>query len=153
MRDKEGTPTAVLEISRDVTDRKIAEEALRASEERYRILVEESPIGISLIDEEGYYRYIDPKFTEIFGYTLEDIPHGKEWFKKAYPDKELRRKVISTWINDIKKVGVGESRPRTFKVTCKNREEKTINFKPVTMEKGDQLVIYEDITYISHQKN
>jgi len=45
--------------------------------EKFRVLVEESPLGICFIDEDGKYRYINPKFSEIFGYTLEEIPTGK----------------------------------------------------------------------------
>jgi two-component system sensor histidine kinase UhpB len=123
-----------------------AEKALRESEERYRILSEESPLGISLIDKEGNYKYINPKFSEIFGYTYEDIPTGREWFRKAYPDKEYRKEVISTWIADQKESKVGEARPRTFTVTCKDASEKVIGFRPVTMETGEQVVICEDIT-------
>jgi len=119
---------------------------LRESEERYRILNEESPLGILLIDKNGCYRYTNPKFTEIFGYTCEDIPTGREWFKKAYPDREYRHQIISTWINDQKRHGIGESRPRTFRVICKNGKKKTIHFKPVTMKSGNQLVICEDVT-------
>ncbi len=78
---------------KDIMDRKQAEEALRSEEEKFRTLVEESPIGISLIGKDGHYRYINPKFVEIFGYSLEDIPTGREWFKEGYPDQEYRKKM------------------------------------------------------------
>jgi PAS domain S-box-containing protein len=133
-------------VNEDITDRKQAEKALRQEEEKFRVLVEESPLGISFIGEDTKYKYINTKFMEIFGYTLKDIPTGKEWFKKAYPNSEYRDQVISTWIKDLKDSKVGESRPRIFKVICKNGEEKIIHFKPVTMATGDQFVFYEDIT-------
>jgi PAS domain S-box-containing protein len=122
------------------------EEALKRDRERFRILIEESPLGVALIDKEGAYKYINPKFSEILGYTLEDIPTGRQWFRKAYPDEKYRKQVISTWIEDQKKYGIGEARPRTYEVTCKDGSKKTIHFRPVTMERGDQLIIYEDIT-------
>jgi len=128
------------------TERKQAQEALRSEMEKFRVLLEESPLGISIIGKEGNYKYINPKFTQIFGYTLQQIPTGRQWFTKAYPDQLYRKQVISSWLNDLKKSKRGESRPRTFIVQCKDCSEKVIYFRPVTMESGDQFVIYEDIT-------
>ena len=133
-------------ILRNIRERKKAEEVLRTEKEKFEILVEESPLAVSLIGEDGGYRYTNPKFTEMFGYTLEDIPNGREWFTRAYPDPEYRDEVISAWIADIKKTKAGQARPRTFDVTCRDGSEKVIYFRPVTMHNGDQLVIYEDIT-------
>ena len=133
-------------IIHDISKRKRAEEALRKEKEKYRILVEESPLGVSILDEEGHYKYINPKFVEIFGYDLEDIPTGREWFRKAYPDEEYRKEAISNWIADLKKSKRGETRPRALVVRCKDDSEKIIYFRPVTMASGDQFIIYEDIT-------
>jgi PAS domain S-box-containing protein len=131
---------------RDITDRKRAEEAVRESEEKFRILVEKSPLGVSLIGKDGRYRYLNPKFVEIFGYGIEEIPTGKAWMEKAYPDPELRHKVIATWKHDFKKMKGGEVRHRSFRVVCKDGSERDIAFRSVKLETGEVLVIYEDTT-------
>ena len=146
LRDDNGNPTAVIEVSRDITEHKQAEEALHESEEKFRTLVEKSPLGISLIANDGRYKYINPQFTTIFGYTIEDIPTGNAWFKKSYPNAAYRQKVIRDWIEDKKQINLGQARPRVFTVTCKDGAQKKILFRPVTMENHDQFVIYEDIT-------
>jgi len=133
-------------IVNDITERKQAEEELRREKENFRILVEESPLGISLIDENGRYKYISPRFIEVFGYTLDDIPTGAEWFAKAYPSQPYKDQVISGWVNDLKQARPAEPRHRTFTVRCKDGSEKVILFRPTILENGDLFVIYEDIT-------
>lgn len=130
----------------DISKRKQAEEALYREKARFQVLVEESPFGISLIGTDSRYKYINPKFVEIFGYTLEDIPTGREWFRKAYPDQDDRSRAMSKWINDLKKIKRGEAWFDTSGVTCKDGSEKIIHFKSVMMETGDQFAIYEDVT-------
>jgi two-component system cell cycle sensor histidine kinase/response regulator CckA len=133
-------------FARDITERKRAEEVLHREKEKFRVLVEESPFGVSMVDKDGHYQYINPKFVEIFGYTLDDTPTGREWFNKAFPDPEYRHQVISTWISDLERATPDESRPRSFTVTCKDGSNKAILFRPVTVGLKDQFIIYEDIT-------
>lgn len=133
-------------IARDITDSKKAEIDLKMEKERLQVLIEESPFGVSLIGEDGHYKYVNPKFTEIFGYSMEDIPTRDEWFRKAYPDREYRKQAVSTWINDKQVSATGEARSRTFIVKCKDGTKKDIHFRSVTLETEDQLVIYEDFT-------
>jgi len=133
-------------IDRNITERHRAAETLYREKEKYRILAEESPLGVAIIGEDGEYKYINPKFVEIFGYTLEDIPTGRDWFARAYPDPVYRQEVITTWLQDLEEFQVGEARPRTFTVTCQDGSPKIINFRSVTLVTTDQLVIYEDVT-------
>jgi PAS domain S-box-containing protein len=99
-----------------------------------------------MIDKDGAFTYINPKFRELFGYDLNDIPDGKTWFRKAYPDTSYRHNVISTWINDLESSSSGEKRLRTFTVTCDDGTEKIINFIPVQLDTGEDLMACEDIT-------
>ncbi len=131
---------------RDVTARKKAEEALRNERNKFQILSENAPFGITMINEKGMFTYINPKFRELFDYGLDDVPNGKEWFQKAFPDPEYRKMVITTWKNDIISTKIGEKMPRTFNVTTKNGAMKVINFIPVQLATGEHIITYEDIT-------
>ncbi len=127
-------------------EQKKPEDELHKDCERFRSLAEYSPNGLALIDKDGNFCYINPKFKELFGYNLKEIPSGKEWFRRAYPDSAYRHEVISAWINDSKDLGPGEKRPRIFTVTCKDRTEKIIKFAAVKLEDGGDLLTCEDIT-------
>jgi PAS domain S-box-containing protein len=134
------------EIQQALSERKKAEQALQAEKEKFRFLVEESPFGISLIGKDGDYKYVSPKFVDMFGYALEEVPTGREWFRKVYPDKKYRKQVISTWITAIEETKVGQAKTLIYTVICKDGSKKVIKFLPVKMAGGDYLVIYEDIT-------
>jgi two-component system, cell cycle sensor histidine kinase and response regulator CckA len=56
----------------DITDRKRAENALRESEEKYRILVEKSHEGI-LVVQDGIHKFVNPAATRIWGYSEEEL--------------------------------------------------------------------------------
>ena len=115
---------------------------------RFRIVAKNAPLPIAMISSGGEYLFINKKFTETFGYTLDDIPTGKKWFLQAFPDVETMRKARTLWISDLKESSPGEMRPRKFSVHCKDGSFKTIIFRPVTLVDGCQLVIYEDITHM-----
>src|SRR5512139_2116772 len=133
-------------IIRDVTEHKQILNELRTEKQRFQTLSENAPFGMVMIDQDGTFRYINPKFKELFRYDLTDVPNGRTWFRKAYPDSLYRHDVISVWKEDLKSFKPGEKRSRVFTVTCKDGTEKIINFIPVQLETDENLMACEDIT-------
>ncbi len=114
------------------------------SEQRFREVLDLSPGPLSIIDSDGCYTYLNRAFTDLFGYTLADIPTGREWFDRAFPDPEYRKEAVTAWKTDLLHVGTGQVRPRIFDVRCADGEYKTILFQPVTLRDGNQYIAYKE---------
>jgi PAS domain S-box-containing protein len=89
----------VLAITRDVTERKRAEEAVRASEEQYRAIFNASDDALVLRDANARVVDVNPAFLEISGYTRDEVIHQTRWIF-AVPEmsglgSEMHRRVIA----------------------------------------------------------
>ena len=65
--------TGAIESIRDVTQRKLAEESLRASEQRFRMLVETMNEGLGVQDQDGVVIYANDNLCDILGYSREKL--------------------------------------------------------------------------------
>ena len=76
IRDDVGRPLRTLAVVQDITERQKAEEARHVAEAKYRALVEQSLVGIYIIQDDRYV-YANPTFAQIMGYTSEELTAGK----------------------------------------------------------------------------
>jgi PAS domain S-box-containing protein len=74
----------------DITERKKAEEVLQKSEENFKTLMEEAPIGICNTDLKGKITYVNKRFEEATGYSREEIV-GKNGFKFGIMSNETSK--------------------------------------------------------------
>ena len=68
-----GLSTANLALQKEVAERKEAEEALRKSEELYRMLVETMNEGVMILDDKGVFTFVNDKFCEMLGYSRGEL--------------------------------------------------------------------------------
>ncbi|MEJ2640752.1 MAG: PAS domain S-box protein, partial [Desulfosarcinaceae bacterium] len=80
------------DLNAEVAERRQAEEALRVSEERYRSVMEAVPDPIIVYDMAGRVTYLNPAFTEVFGWEAEEIlGHKLDHFVPPETWEETRR--------------------------------------------------------------
>jgi PAS domain S-box-containing protein len=76
----------VVANSRDITERKRAEEKLRESEDYYRTILETATDGISLTDAGGIFTYVNPAYAEMLGYAPQELI-GQPYLPLLHPNE------------------------------------------------------------------
>ena len=128
-------------------ERKISEEALQKSENRFRLLAEHSFFGLAIMNPDRTFEYLNPRFTEITGYTLADVPNTKTWLNLAYPDDNYRAKMLISWREGWGgKIEPGKTNEGIYRIRCKSGEHRTLHFKSVVADDGKIISSCEDIT-------
>lgn len=148
--DTDGAPLVRLTMS-DITARKKADEAIMASEARFRTIIDISPVPMALNDEQQHITFLNPAFVRTFGYTVEDIPTLDHWWLQAYPDPGYRQWVADTWqagIDQAKRTGTAFP-PMEVSVRCKNGKIKTVLVSATSLTntiEDTHLVVLFDIS-------
>jgi PAS domain S-box-containing protein len=94
-RDRDGKVLGIEGITRDISALKIADEALRESEERFRLAFHTSPDAINLNRvSDGMYIDINEGFTELTGYTRDDVMGKTSLDINIWKDPEDRKRLV-----------------------------------------------------------
>jgi two-component system sensor histidine kinase/response regulator len=101
IKDSRGKPVGFRGIVRDITERILAEEELRRSEEKYREIIESIQEGYYEVDLKGSYTFVNSAMCNIRGYTKEELIGMNN---REYMDEETSRMVYKIF-NEVYKTG------------------------------------------------
>ena len=92
VHDEEGEPLYFVSQIQDISERKRAEQKIRAAEQRYRTLVEQIPAVtyIDPVDDPDTSLYTSPQIEQMLGYTPQEWQNEKLWPKRLHPDDRER---------------------------------------------------------------
>ncbi len=115
--DKDGRFQGSFAMITDINQRKEMEEALRASEEHYRRIVETSQEGMWVLNADGVTTYLNNRSAEIFGYSAEELI-GRSVTELIDPDHlpEFREKFARRML------GNGEM----YELCCRNKDGRAV---------------------------
>ncbi|EAZ90118.1 two-component hybrid sensor and regulator [Crocosphaera chwakensis CCY0110] len=147
----------LLEVNRLLKDQmncgENADCLLRNNEEKLHCAVFNAPIPVLVHAEDGEILHVNQTWTELSGYTIEDIPTTAEWTQKAYGNKQG---TVKSWIDRLyelnQRVDEGE-----FKIRTADGQVRIWNFSSAPLGKlldGRRLVIScaKDVTEIKQAK-
>jgi PAS domain S-box-containing protein len=149
--DESGKMIGLVGMTADITERKHVEEALRASEERSRVIVQKSPVAMLVVrgsePQPELVKLANDKFTALFGYSIEEVPDIAHWWPLAYPDEAYRGTVRAEWQARVREAVKNrcEIAPMEAKVRCKDGSYRYIEFHFASLGETN-LVSFVDLT-------
>ncbi len=126
-------------VSRDVSARKAAEQALSLSEERLRTIIDHIPVMISFYDATGKVQFANRFWTDRLGWTVEDIQAAGDPLVLFFPDAEIRQQAMEYMLSGIQGW-------RDFDIATKQHGTLSTSWWNVPLSDGRTIGIGQDIT-------
>ncbi len=135
--DDSGKPLRMLGTHLDIHDRKIFEERLRESEERYRTVVDFTYGWEYWVDSDGNFLYCSPSCERITGYSAQEFLNDPDLMNRiVHPDD--RRDMLDHY-HDMRKVCPDSAGGRDFRIICRDGQVRWIGHvcQPVRKDNGE----------------
>jgi PAS domain S-box-containing protein len=115
--------------------------------EKFKRILESFPLAVAWTDSVGNIEYMNPRASQVFGYTLEDIPTVDHWFQCVYPDPEIRQRLIEEWdrLTEQARLTGKPIEPGMYRITCKDGSIKNVEISATRFD-DFTLVVFKDIT-------
>jgi PAS domain S-box-containing protein len=84
-RDEHGRVQGIINVVRDITLRKQAEDALKESEQRFRMMADAAPVLIWMTDDQGMPNYFNRQWLDFTGQNMEEAL-AAGWYQPIHPD-------------------------------------------------------------------
>ncbi len=123
--------TGIGGIIRDITERKESEEALRASEARYRELADHLPVGIYEAGFDGMFTYANSTALKMYGYGEDDVRRGMHFLQVIAPEEHEIARVRS---QSVRQGGVVSYVEYTFLRKDGSRFQGLLMARPLTRD-------------------
>lgn len=138
------------EAGPDLIERRQAEQLVREAEGKFKRIIEKitMPIAAYEIHLPKRFEFINPKFTEWFGYTIEDLPDIDHWRQVAFRDQEYYMRLQKEWQAELFKVYNGEKDeggPIDVTIYCKNGNIKDLEMS-FTTDENLCYITFTDVT-------
>ncbi len=111
LNEENGKPIAVLEISRDITERKQMEDAIKKSEEKYRLIAENTTDTIWIFDMNLHLTYVSPSVKNMRGFTADETM--RQTLNEMMTPESVAS-VIKLFNEEMTLVAMGKADPNRF---------------------------------------
>lgn len=137
----------ILGTTQDITEEKKTSEELHRAKKQFEEAVLKAPVAMVITDNDQNILLFNERFTQDFGYTLEDISTIDQWWELCYPDTQYRNYVMTTWFTAIEEA---EKRNRhiemmEFDLTAKDRLKHRVEFQMTALGEFN-VVTMNDVT-------
>lgn len=147
----EGTDTSPRKVvisHTNITDRKKAQKALEKHDRFVQAILDNLPIGLAVNEfDSGNASYMNAKFSDIYGWSQEELTSVSRFFELVYPDPDYRKKIMDRIISDIQSGDINRMRWDDISICTKDKGNRWISAVNIPIfEQNIMVSTVQDVT-------